>query len=238
MRNLPIAVAMLLPTAVLSAQQPVVPAQRPDADVTLDEDARKVFARLLAEYESGEGDGLTQVERLNEWSQRIVQCGLFRARRAGVGRAESAAEEIEEHAQRMAKVEGIARSRVKAGQATAVEETAARYFRREANQVIASLQTAVERDIRVELPKIEKTESARDRQIVINITQEGKIIVAGNPLTLGQLKKVLSEAGVKNPGSVAALIRADRRTLFSNVLAVVKLCEEVGLEFTLTTEAD
>lgn len=88
----------------------------------------------------------------------------------------------------------------------------------------------IERDMRIGLPA---TEDAGQidltvRDIIINITQEGKIIVNGREFSLTKLEELLGRA-VQTLQTQSVLIRADKKTFHGDVVRVMDVCAGLNI---------
>ena len=90
--------------------------------------------------------------------------------------------------------------------------------------------TQIEKDMRVQLPKTAtfQSMSAPPRQIIINIKQDGAIVVAGKTYTPDELATVVKSELKSDPGRVV-LIRADERSIMKYFAGVATLCRQAGV---------
>ena len=67
------------------------------------------------------------------------------------------------------------------------------------------------------------------QELVVNISREGRYIVARQDLSEDQLAALLSEAGRKNPGTQSVLIRGDAESAWKAGVRVMGLCNRAGI---------
>ncbi len=105
--------------------------------------------------------------------------------------------------------------------------------------VTASLSEEEERQMDVQLPAASEAMPlvARPREIVINITAEGKYITGGQTVDLPRLEGMLRAAAVNNPGRASALVRADRRCPWQFVVAAINACVKAKVRYKATVLA-
>ena len=99
--------------------------------------------------------------------------------------------------------------------------------------LLATTFAQAERERPVQLPGTDSDEpiSAERPYLIINITAEGKVVIAG--LTYNMEKpddlKTMLEDVAKNPRGRKVLIRADERGVIKSYAEVVELCYQAGL---------
>lgn len=77
----------------------------------------------------------------------------------------------------------------------------------------------------------------KPREIVIDIDEEGKVYLRGQPTSLEDLEKLLKARVVTNPTNQSAVIRADRSTSFQPVVSVMDVCNRSGIsDYSVTTQ--
>ncbi|MGR3311496.1 MAG: ExbD/TolR family protein [Candidatus Brocadiales bacterium] len=88
----------------------------------------------------------------------------------------------------------------------------------------------IERDMRIGLPATEEAGQVdlTIRDIIINISREGKIIVTGRELSLTKLKELLARA-VNTLKAQSILIRADKKTFHGDVVRVMDVCAGLNI---------
>jgi len=96
--------------------------------------------------------------------------------------------------------------------------------------LIATQFKSNEREVGIQLPGLASSQplSAMPRQLVINIEQDGKAIVAGKPYGNGELDGLLKSIA-KNDPSQEILIRADERSLHRYFAEVASACRRAGI---------
>lgn len=85
-----------------------------------------------------------------------------------------------------------------------------------------------EREMNVQLPTASEAQplTSRPRELLINIDDQGRYFVSGQPLTLDQLDPLLRQASVNNPARQSVVLRADRRCRWQSVVAAMNLCQK------------
>ena len=84
----------------------------------------------------------------------------------------------------------------------------------------------------VELPPLAGSQDQTESSLTINVMQDGKIIVNGNPLNLPQLASLVGEelARVENdPSRLNVVVRADRRGRAEPVNRIVSALERFDI---------
>jgi biopolymer transport protein ExbD len=97
--------------------------------------------------------------------------------------------------------------------------------------LVATTIVQEEQDLAVKLP--ETTQAPRDpanppRQLVINIRDDGLLVVAGRSYDAAALSQMLSQVAKEQPPR-NILIRADERSTFKHFASVVDLCRRSGV---------
>jgi biopolymer transport protein ExbD len=97
--------------------------------------------------------------------------------------------------------------------------------------LIATTFHQAEREMQIALPAAASAGpiSTTLREIVINVDEEGEIIVSGTRMTLDDLRALVSEAVEANPGQKVT-IRGDRNTAYANVVRVLDVCKGAGIQ--------
>ena len=87
-----------------------------------------------------------------------------------------------------------------------------------------------EREMTVKLPETVLADAvdAPLKQIIINVREDGSVIVAGNVYDAAGLSAVLAKVGQENPVP-NVLIRSDGRADFRHFADVVDRCREAGI---------
>lgn len=88
-----------------------------------------------------------------------------------------------------------------------------------------------ERELSAVLPEVVQAQplSMPPQELVVNISREGRYIVARQDLAEDQLAALLSEAGRKNPGTQSVLIRGDADSAWKAGVRVMGLCNRAGI---------
>jgi biopolymer transport protein ExbD len=90
--------------------------------------------------------------------------------------------------------------------------------------------TQIEKDLRVQLPRVATTQSSAalpPKPLIINIKQDGSTTVAGKPYTPDELANYI-QSQLKPEPKRAVLIRADERGLMKYFAQVALLCRRAG----------
>ncbi len=96
--------------------------------------------------------------------------------------------------------------------------------------LVATTMAQEERDTAVKLPNTSQARplSAPPQQLIINIKDDGSLVVTGKTYDAAALSQMLAEVAQKDPGR-NVLIRADERSTFRHFAGVVDLCRGVGI---------
>ncbi len=88
-----------------------------------------------------------------------------------------------------------------------------------------------ERELDTVLPEVVQGEllSMPPREIVVNVTNEGKYIVMRQELTEAQLATLLKQAVEKNPQAPSVLIRGDAQAAWKYGVRVMGLCNRANI---------
>ena len=95
-----------------------------------------------------------------------------------------------------------------------------------------------ERELDVLLPDASEARplTSKPGELFINIDQQGLYYVTGKVLTLEELDRTLRAAAVNNPGRVSVIIRADKRVVWSFVVAAMNACNKAKIrDYRVTT---
>ena len=97
--------------------------------------------------------------------------------------------------------------------------------------LLATTIAQVEREMRIALPVASSSASisAALREIVINVTQEGQVVVGGRPIEDESLRTLITDAVATNPEQKVT-VRGDRSTAYSNVVRVLDICKGAGIQ--------
>ena len=88
-----------------------------------------------------------------------------------------------------------------------------------------------ERELSTVLPEEAQAEplSMPPREIVVNVTSDGKYIVMRKEIDESQLAQMLRQASDKNPGTQAVLIRGDANSAWRYGVRVMGLCNRAKI---------
>lgn len=96
--------------------------------------------------------------------------------------------------------------------------------------LIASRFEQEERELKVVLPEVAEAQPlALTQELVINITPEGKYVVARQEYSEGQLAALLDQSHRNNPQQ-AVLIRGDGRAAWKHGVRVMGLCNKAKID--------
>ncbi|QDU99089.1 ExbD/TolR family protein [Lignipirellula cremea] len=74
-------------------------------------------------------------------------------------------------------------------------------------------------------------------EVYVNINQQGEYFVKGKTIGIDELEVILKDALTQNPVNQKVIVRADKRAMVEPVVAVMNLCNRVGIvEYTVATE--
>ena len=87
----------------------------------------------------------------------------------------------------------------------------------------------VEGKIKLNLPKSTTAETGKTikQNIQISIKKSGEIFLNEKPITKIELKQFLKKLKTKN---IPVVLRSDKDTKFQNIISVIDICREAGLE--------
>jgi len=102
--------------------------------------------------------------------------------------------------------------------------------------LVATKFSDLERDVRVDPPSSRNTRpvTAMAQEIVVNVTTDGKLLVAGAAIGFDELEQLLAAAVKKNPRQ-AVVIRGDKQAMLQLAVNVLDLCERHGIARTYLT---
>lgn len=88
----------------------------------------------------------------------------------------------------------------------------------------------IEKDMQVRLPRTGQVQalSAPPQQLVINIKEDGAMVVSGRAYDVQAVSEMLRRVAKENPNR-NVLIRADERSIHRYFAAVVRMCREAGI---------
>lgn len=102
--------------------------------------------------------------------------------------------------------------------------------------LVATKFSDLERDVRVLPPSSRSARpvTAIPQELVINVTSEGKLLIAGSEISTDDLDRLLAAAVARNPGQ-SVIIRGDKRAVLQAAVNVLDLCERHGIARTFLT---
>lgn len=88
-----------------------------------------------------------------------------------------------------------------------------------------------EREMNVALPSASAAApiSAAMREIVVNVTRDGEMIVGGRTTGEEELRELI-EGAVKNNPEQKVSVRGDRATAYENIVRVLDICKASGVQ--------
>jgi len=88
-----------------------------------------------------------------------------------------------------------------------------------------------EREMQIALPEAKSSGpiSTQLRELIVNVTADGRVIVEGREVEAETLRSLVSEAVDANPEQKVT-IRGDRGTAYANVVAVLDVCKGAGIQ--------
>ena len=102
--------------------------------------------------------------------------------------------------------------------------------------LVASRLSQEDRELDVPLPTAANAMpmTSEAQELVVNIDDQGGIVVNGELLTLSGLERYLSQALANNPLGQAVIIRADRRVPLQMPVDVMDMCLKCGATYSLS----
>lgn len=96
--------------------------------------------------------------------------------------------------------------------------------------LIATSFQQAEREMQIALPQSRASGpmSTALKEIILNVTEEGRVIVAGTMLTDDALADMLTSAVAANPTQKVS-VRGDRNALYGHVARVLDICKGSGI---------
>ena len=94
----------------------------------------------------------------------------------------------------------------------------------------------IERDVRVKPPSSRHARpiTALPRELVVNIAEDGRLLVAGREVNLNALDDLLVRWKAENPNQ-AVVVRGDRKAQLQAAVNVLDLCEKRRVDRTVLT---
>jgi len=102
--------------------------------------------------------------------------------------------------------------------------------------LVATKFADIERDIRVSPPssRFARPLTAIPQEIVVNVTRDGRLLIAGKQREIGAIDRLLKAAVAGNPHQ-AVVIRGDKESILQSAVSILELCEKHGIERTYLT---
>ena len=102
--------------------------------------------------------------------------------------------------------------------------------------LVATKFADIERDVRVSPPSSRHARpvTAIPEELVINIADDGRLLIAGRERSIDQIDTLLKAATMANPNQ-AVVIRGDQNTVLHHAVTVLDLCEKHHVERTYLT---
>lgn len=102
--------------------------------------------------------------------------------------------------------------------------------------LVATKFADIERDVRVKPPpsRHARPVTAIPQEIIINITHDGKLLIAGKQRLIEDIDRLLEIAVADNPGQ-AVVIRGDKQSILQFAVNILDLCEKHGVDRTYLT---
>jgi len=97
--------------------------------------------------------------------------------------------------------------------------------------LLATTIAQVEREMHIALPAANSSTpiSAALREIVVNVENDGQIVVGGRKMQVDELRAAVTDA-VKQNAEQKVTVRGDRRTAYENVVRVLDVCKAGGIQ--------
>ncbi len=97
--------------------------------------------------------------------------------------------------------------------------------------LVATTFHQTEREMQVALPQASFSGpiSTALREIIINVDEEGVIIVSGRRIDVSELRSLIERAVAGNPEQKVT-VRGDRATAYANVVRVLDICKGAGIQ--------
>lgn len=97
--------------------------------------------------------------------------------------------------------------------------------------LVATTFQQTEREMQIALPYASSAGpiSAALREIIVNVDLEGRIVVNGALLTAEELQALITRAIADNPEQKVT-VRGDRGTAYGNVVQVLDICKNSGIQ--------
>jgi len=88
----------------------------------------------------------------------------------------------------------------------------------------------VEREMQIALPETESAGpiSVALRELVVNVTDAGAVVIAGREVSLDELRDIVNRAVENNPGQKVT-VRGDRGAAYGSIARVLDVCKASGV---------
>ncbi len=102
--------------------------------------------------------------------------------------------------------------------------------------LVASRLSQEDRQLDIPLPSAANAMpmTAEVQELVVNINDEGTIVVNGDSMTLDQFDRFLTQSIANNPLGQTVIIRADRRVPLQTPVDVMDVCLKSGATYSLS----
>lgn len=102
--------------------------------------------------------------------------------------------------------------------------------------LVASRLSQEDRELDIPLPSAANAMpmTVEPQEMIVNIDQEGAIVVNNKTLDNDQFRRLLAQAVVNNPIGQSVLIRADRRVPVQAPVEVMDMCLQAGASYSLS----
>jgi biopolymer transport protein ExbD len=84
--------------------------------------------------------------------------------------------------------------------------------------------------IKIKLPKAETTDIIKQKEIFVNITEEGRIYFKGKPVNLLEFEKILREEIKGEKENIILIVKADKDTKHGIVVSVMDKARSCGVD--------
>jgi biopolymer transport protein ExbD len=84
--------------------------------------------------------------------------------------------------------------------------------------------------IKIKLPKAETTDIIKQKEIFVNITEDGRIYFKGKPVNLLEFEKILREEIKGEKENIILIVKADKDTKHGIVVSVMDKARSCGVD--------
>lgn len=97
--------------------------------------------------------------------------------------------------------------------------------------LLATTIAQVEREMQIALPFASSAGpiSAALREIIVNVDNEGRIVMAGREVSPDELRELIATA-VKTNADQKVSVRGDRSATYANIVRVLDICKTAGVQ--------